>query len=233
MLLKILLLIYTTFFSFSALAQDYDELVEQAAARFDDTFLEHWSFTETRTANEEIRYASYDPVRSVGNGWELLSLNGEAPDEDAIADFLEEKAERKAEREESEDEDGLFDMVTPGSLELLEENSERWRFSFQPRDEEDEEFMEHVAGELVVVKKGRYLGSLTLRSRGPFKPRTGVKINEFEMQMQFSPVSEEGPIVPQSLKSRVSGKAFLVATIEEDVVVEFSDYKQVIQPGGE
>jgi len=213
----------------TALAQDYEDIVQQATARYDDSFIERWSFTETRTVNEEIRVAHYDPARKAGNGWELLSLKGQQPDEDAVEEFLDEKANRGAERDENAEEDGLYEMITPGSLALIEETSGRWRFAFQPQDDEDEAFMEHVAGELVVVKDGHYIESMTLRSRGPFKPQTGVRINEFEMRMKFGPAGGAGPIVPIAVKSRVSGKAFLVAKIDEDVVVKFSDYKQVIQ----
>lgn len=212
-----------------ALAKDYEDIVQKATARYDDSFVDRWSFTETRTVNEEIRVANYDPARPSGHGWKLLSINNEPPDEDAVAEFLNEKADREAERDENAEEDDLYEMITPGSLDLIEETPTSWRFSFQPQDDEDEVFMEHVAGELTVVKGGYYLETMILRSRGPFKPQAGVKINDFVMQMKFGPAGNAGPIVPVAVRSRVSGKAFLVAKIDEDVVVEFSDYKQVVQ----
>ncbi len=217
------------FVSGSALALDYDRLVREATARSNNEFLDHWSFSETRSSPDEIRVASYDPSRGPDNAWKLEALNGETPSDDAISGFREEKARRRAEREADETENGLFEMITPGSLELLEETSDSWRFSFQPRDEDDEAFMKHVAGELRILKKGRYVESLSLKSRGSFKPRTGVKIDSFEMRMSFSEAGEAGPIVPVSLKSSVRGKAFLVATIDEEVVVEFSDYQPANQ----
>lgn len=225
--LKRLFSLIVAFYCGSTLAQNYEEIVQDAAARNDNSFLESWSFIETRTTKDEVRVASFDPGRETGNGWQLVSINGEQPDEEETENFLSEKAKRTAEREANQDRNDLFEMITPGSLELLEETSEFWRFGFQPQEEDDEAFMEHVAGELEIRKAGLFVHSMEMRSRKSFKPRAGVKIKEFKMQMQFAPARENGPIVPLTLDSYVSGKAFLVATIEENVLVEFSDYQQV------
>lgn len=211
----------------NAFAQVSDEIVEGAAARYDNSFLQNWAFTETRTTSDSIRIAQYDPTRGAGDEWILISLNGEQPEQDEIDDFLDEKAARKAEREKDDGNGNLLEMITPGSLELIEETTEGWRYSFQPQDDEDEKFMQHVDGELWVPKQGQFLESMSMKSRGSFKPQTGVKIREFSMQMQFGPAIDSGPIVPLSMTSHVAGKAFLVATIDEKVVVEFSDYKPV------
>jgi hypothetical protein len=210
-----------------AMAQDHEELVRRATTNHNHEYLDEWAFRETRSVGDEIREASYNPARDTGEHWKLISMNGEPPGSEEITDFLEEKEARKAEREENSDENGLQEMITPGSLELIEETTESWRFSFQPRDEEDEAFMEHVDGELVVIKDGHYVGNMTLKSRGPFKPQTGIRIKEFQMVMQMGPAGGSGPIVPRSISSYVLGKAFLVATVEENVVIEFSEYKRV------
>ncbi|MDX1555828.1 MAG: hypothetical protein R3212_07370, partial [Xanthomonadales bacterium] len=65
------------------------------------------------------------------------------------------------------------------------------------------------------------------RSRQPFKPQTGVKLNHFETVLSFAPAADSGPVVPSSVTSNVSGKAFLVAKIEEDVRVTYTDYEKV------
>ena len=85
--------------------------------------------------------------------------------------------------------------------------------------------MEHVDGELLVIKDGHYVGAMTLRSRGPFKPRTGVKIKQFEMMMRFGPAGPGGPYVPLSISSSVTGRAFLLASFDEEVVVNYSEYR--------
>jgi len=224
---KRLFLMIVAFYCGSTLAQDYEKIVEDATARNDNSFLENWSFVETRTTDDVVRVASFDPGREVGNGWQLVSINGEEPDDEEIEVFQSEKAKLAVEREENQDKNGLLEMIAPGSLELLEETPEFWRFGFQPRDENDEAMMEHVAGELNIRKQGLFVHSMEMRSRNSFKPRAGVKIREFKMQMRFTFAGENGPVVPLSLDSYVSGKAFLVATIEENVLVEYSDYQQV------
>ncbi len=203
---------------------DFDAIVKRATARVGDQYLENWAFTETRTADDEVRVASYDPSRGAGGQWQLVSLNGQPPAESVVEAFLEEKAARQETRNKDDD-NGLQELITPGSLELIEETAEQWRFAFQPQDEEDEAFMKNVDGEIVVIKDGHYVGSVTMRSRGPFKPRTGLKLNRFETELRFHSAGADGPIVPSSMSTSVSGKAFLVATIEEAVTVNYSEYR--------
>ena len=126
-----LIILIAAIYCGGAIAQDYEEIVQRATATIDDSYQDSWTFTETRTADDEIRVASYDPSREEGQVWQLLSVNGEKPGDDAVTEFLEEKARRRAEKEENPD-NGLDDMITPGSLELVEETAESWRFSFQP-----------------------------------------------------------------------------------------------------
>ena len=117
-----------------------------------------------------------------------------------LGEFLEEKAARKAEREESEDDGDLTEMISPDSLVLTEESDDGWRYSFQPQDEDDEGFMQYIDGELRIPKQGQYLETISMASRGAFKPRTGVKIKEFNMQMEFRG--------PQQMKGRLCRRKY-------------------------
>jgi len=54
-----------------------------------------------------------------------------------------------------------------------------------------------------------------------------VSVKEFLTRLEFTPVNEEGPVVPQSMRFRIKAKAFGVMDVDERVSVVYSDYQFV------
>jgi hypothetical protein len=151
------------------------------------------------------------------------------PTADERDDFLAEK-NRDAEHEDGNDDDERRSMVSPGSIELVEESNAHWVFAFKPLADSDDEvgFMKHVDARLRVVKDGHYVSAITMVNSRPIKPGKGVKLSEFNVSMEFSPALNGDVVLPRSVSTRIKGRAMLVVGIDEEENVEFSDYQRVI-----
>lgn len=205
-----------------SLADNYEDILLQAFARFDDNYREAWAFTEERIFKDVTSRGRYDP--RVSNSWSLLSVDGRTPTDKEVGEYLEEKSKegngRGAGKNRPED------MMKPESLSLIEETENYWLFDFLPAGD-DNKFMEHLDGEMMISKSNQTIQFIDIRSTGSFKPRFGVRVNEFLTRIEFRPVNEEGPVVPQSMRFRIKAKAFGVMDVDERVSVSYSDYEFV------
>jgi hypothetical protein len=209
-----------------AQAESHEALVERAFEALETRVRDHWAFTRTETSAEGVYVATHDPRREPA--WELLTVNGREPSSDEREEFL---SRRTSERgEEDDDEDDARAMVSPGSVELIEETDERWLFNFRPKADNDEErkFMEAVEGELEVAKHGHYVRSLRLRNLETIRPGKGVKLEEFDTRFEFSLTPDGSAVLPALVRAKVKGRAMLVIGIDEEQTVEFRDYQRVV-----
>ena len=79
---------------------------------------------------------------------------------------------------------------------------------------------------MVVNKEGAWVERFELASTDEIKPMTGVKVKEFNVKMLFrrDPATDE--ILPMSVVSRLRGRAFLVKSLDDDVVVSFCEFER-------
>jgi len=229
---KILLLIGLLLPAF-AIANEFEDIVQRAFESIDKDFDERWAFTETSTRDDVVRIGRYDPRLPEDGRWTLVSVNGLEPQDDEIEDFLENKENDRPRRGrddkhdgDAEDEREHSEIVNFGSLELIEETGEHWIFDFVPNeDDDDEKFMQHVKGQLKIIKNGHYVASINLRNEKAIRPAVGVKISKFDMAMSFGPAATDGPIVPIAVDVEVKGRAMLVIRFDEVERTRFSDFE--------
>jgi hypothetical protein len=206
-------------------AESHEALVERAFDSLETGVRDHWAFTRTETSAKGVYVATHDPRRE--QAWELLTVDGREPTGDEREDFL---SERSRERGDDDEEDETLSMVSPGSVELIDETDERWLFNFSPLAESSEErqFMEAVEGRLEVAKEGHYVSKIRLRNLETIKPGKGVKLKVFDTSFEFAPAHGGGAVLPARVRAKVKGRAMLVVGIDEERTVEFSDYQRVI-----
>ena len=161
--------------------------------------------------------------------WELLTIDDREPTAEERDDFLAEK-DRDAEDKDGNNGDERRSMISPGSVELVEDSKAHWVFAFKPLADSDEEvgFMKHVDARLHVVKDGHYVSAITMVNSRPIKPGKGVKLSEFNVSMEFSPALNGDVVLPRSVSTRIKGRAMLVVGFDEEEDIEFSDYRRVI-----
>ena len=201
-------------------------LALKALESFEELEIDNWSYTMTTTSKEGKRIERHVATNPVGERWDLVLTTGRKPNTKELEEYREEKAkdlERREERKKDDDHD-----VDLPSITLVSETPDKATFHFRPKgdDEEEEKFMEHVRGTLVVNKDGAWVERFELASTDEIKPMAGVKVKEFNVRMLFrrDPATDE--ILPVSVVSRLRGRAFLVKSLDDDVVVSFSEFER-------
>ena len=205
-------------------AIDYSEILQRALTEFDDNYRDNWAFTEEREFGGVTTLARFDPRCS--KKWQLLSVDGESPTSEAIAQYIEEKSNEggrgKGKRGTP------VTMVTPGSLSLMEETEDYWLFDFIPGGEGDNgKFMAQLNGEMKINKRSGSIEFIDIRSDGTFKPRFGFKVSEFVTRMEFVQAGLKGPAVPSAMEFRIKGRALGMMKVDEMVNLHYRDYQYV------
>ncbi len=200
---------------------DYSALVEDAVTALDSGYHEEWAFTETKLEDEKLWVGRFDPSRPKNERWSLLSVDGRDPSDDEIDDYLGDQDDPSG-----GDESSVSAMIEPGSVRLIEETDDFWRFAFVPSDD-DEAFLRNVDSTLRIMKDGRYLAEIELVAQRPFKPGFGVKFDEFLTRLTFAPVADGGPIAPRTVDVKVKGRAVLVFRFDETTALAYSDFEHV------
>ncbi|MEM8817779.1 MAG: hypothetical protein AAGE85_18345 [Pseudomonadota bacterium] len=225
-----------------AAAQDYDALLTRAIEKITWEYPDNWAYTERRQTRKAVWVGRYDPSADAESPWTLLSVDGRAPTAEETETFLEDKAddednsgdgthEDSGEQSGEDSDEGVGEMITAGSLELVEEDSEHWLFAFTPKGEDEEEtrFLEQMHGTLRISKPDGHLEALDIVNEKPVKPKTGVKIRDFKTSLEFGRAFDGGLIVPLSFHFRIKGRAYLAVGFDEMETVEFSDFEPVIE----
>ncbi len=201
-------------------AEDYNAIFEKAVEAVDFDFDRHWAYTETRVDSEHVWVARFDPRRSSGERWQLLSVDDRAPTEKEVREY------RKEKKRDRSDDDGVEAMVEPGSIRLIEEDADHWLLGFNPGDDEDE-FSDSLDATIRINKRGGHLEYIDMRTRSAFRPATGVKIAKLITRLTFGPAVEGGPIVPLSTQVDVKGRAYLFINFDEQELYRNSDFEFV------
>jgi len=211
-------------------AETHDEVVDRAFASMELNLRDYWSYTETNQKDDGLFVARFDPRLPEDQRWDLRSVDDREPTEDELIEFREDKANSHRDDSDSEDSE-TQSMVADGSLELLEETDLYWQFRFKPRTDSDDEdkFMKAVDGTLQVVKDGHYVAWIRMRNREPIKPGKGVKLEIFDTRLVFAPAYDGGPVLPESVETRVKGRAMFVIRFDEKEQVSYSDFERAIE----
>lgn len=227
------LIFLLTLAPFSAAAEDYTGLFENAVQRVTWQYPENWAFTEKRQGKESVKVGRFDPSKPEGHRWRLLSVDGRNPTEDEAEKYREEKSGERGflggDDDNGEEDEGPAAVVRPGSLELVEESDSHWLLGFIPTgdDEDEEKFMRKMAGTVRIAKAGGHLEYLDISSEKPVRPAMGVKIRDFNTRFEFAEAVDGGPIVPVAFRFRIEGRAFLAVGFDEMETLEFSDFEPV------
>jgi hypothetical protein len=213
----------------------YEALFEEALQSIEWNTRERWAFTETASGSDGEFVGRYDPRLPEAERWRLVSIDGRAPTEKESREYAERKRSENHD-DEQEDDREIDGMVDPGSLELVEETADYWLLRFVPTDDDGEdemgrEVLEKMDGTVKIIKDGRYLEYLDIRSTEPIRPKVGVKMKEFLTRITFGPAIEGGPIVMKSMDVAIKLSAFLVVRVDETESVRFSEFEFVANAG--
>ena len=154
----------------------------------------------------------------------LIDINGNAPTEKEKETFEKDHPARIPQQMDSQGVE-LKDIVSPGTLRFENQNDDICTFSFTPQlafaGEPDSDYPLH--GFIEYDAKDRYLMHFKVTSYEAFKPRFGMHVNYFEMDIRIAQL-EDKSVVIQNIHTQFEGKAFLVAKIQKDTELTFFNY---------
>jgi hypothetical protein len=169
----------------------------------------------------------YDPSR-VNAPWVLLSSDGKEPSDKEMEQYAKDKLKQMEDRKKHPERSalGVKSMVQPDSLELIDDQKDRWLFSFFTRTGEGQKMMPKMKGQLAINKRGNFLEWMDVRTQKPRKVAFASKIKEFIMYCEFQ-LAVDGQAVPTGCEFRihVSFGGFDVA--DEHTLENYSDYRLV------
>jgi hypothetical protein len=215
----ILVALCLTAFAAVQAEENYAALFDEAIKAIDWEFENEWAFTETSLSGEQLLVRRYDPRLDNDKRWSLISVDGHEPTVKEVKNYARDKDDRGDLSDSS-----TTGIVDADSLKLLEETDDYWLFTFVP-DEDEEVFTENVDAKIKIIKAGHYLESIDIRNHSEIKAGFGTKISKFVMRFEFGPAAEDGPIVPQSIKMHVTGRALLFIGFDETEVTSYKDFE--------
>ena len=195
--------------------------------------LEHTvcAYTTTATSSEypgETRVERFSP----GNGWQLLTVNGEPPSARALKDYAKDADDRGRQRRKPADLD-FARLVRADTARVVEEDAARIVFAFTP-DSPDagrgRAMMEKMSGRLTVAKDGLRPLTYVAELDGPTSPMPGMKFEAFRQEMAFAVEPTSGASLMTSFDFAMRGKAFVFRKMDSEVHVATSDYDCRSQP---
>lgn len=116
------------------------------------------------------------------------------------------------------------DFVDVTTLALDDAQDDVVRFRFNGAADTPEEYMKEgrLKGTLAVDREDGYIRSLKLSNSEAFKPATGVKIKQLDINVQFVRIEEQ--VFAERVSMRMQGRAFGLKKLEQDQVVRFENF---------
>ncbi len=180
-----------------------------------------WTFTQKTDAQDRSRLEHYDAARPEFDRWTLLQQDGRAVTADEQLDYK----QKLTRRSRGGSAPLLTNQLDLTAAETIAETPERAtvRCRLKPGEEGDKTAA-FLRVTLVVHKATQTIESLEIASAGAFSPTFGVTIVEMKTVMTYSVPSGETPSLPQSVTTRLRGRAFWVKSLDADMAVTYSDY---------
>ena len=197
--------------------------VEAALQALDATDLdEDWYFAMEVVDGDELQQIESDPTRPPYERRTLLTVNGEAPDADRLAQFAD--AEKKRIDDQRDGPRGYVPMVDIATLELLAAPAGDEIYAFVPQVQKLEEDRDHLRGELLMDAQSGWIRQLQIYNTETLSPAFSVSVDTFRLTLDFNEVHGENLI--QSLQSHTVGKAGFLKSFDSKVHIRFSDFRR-------
>ena len=205
---------------------DFQSILQEALNKIHDNYVDHFAFREQVTRKGLNVVGDYDPSR-VNAPWVLLSSDGKEPSDKEMEQYAKDKLKQTEDLKKYPERSplGVKTMVQPGSLELLEDQNERWLFLFTPTGE-DQKMMRRMQGQLAINKQGNYLEWMDVRTQKPFKANFVTKMKEFIMHYEFQP-AVDGRTVPTDFEFRIHIAVGGIDVADEHLFANYSDYRLI------
>lgn len=180
-----------------------------------------WSFTQTTEGDGHSRVERYDAAQPEFDRWTLLKQDGRAVTAEEQTDYKQKLTRRSSNATAPL----ITDQLDLSSPEVVTETAERvtYRCRLKP-GEADDKTAAFLRVTLIVHKPTHTIVSLEISSIGEFSPTFGVKIAEMKTLMTYSLPAGDLPGLPQTVATRLRGRAFFVKSLDAEMTVAYADY---------
>ena len=179
------------------------------------------SFTRSMQDGDRSTTERFDP--NLGS-WELLEIDDRAPNARELEKYSDDQKERADRSLPTALE--LDDLAVPGSFRLSADSDLNAIFEFAPAPEssEDEEIIAALVGKLNVDKDLLSVAYFEVRNTQPFSPAFGVKVRNMYQKVEYRWLEEQEVFVIGEVTMKVSGRAFGMKKVSQDVTVTFDEF---------
>lgn len=183
-----------------------------------------WSYTLTTEAEGKSTVERYDATKPEFDRWSLVKQNGRAP----TAEEAKQYSDIRSRRSRTGTAPKLTDQLDLDSLEIMETTADRVTYRFRVRPgEAGDKVAAFLRATLVLHKPTQTIESFVLGSTSEFSPTFAVKIAEMKTVMSYKIPAGEAPTMPESVTTRVRGRAFWMKSLDAEMTVTYSDYVRV------
>lgn len=200
-----------------------DPVLETALKTFRTEGPKGWSFLQTTEAAGESRVERHDAAQPPFARWSLVQVDGRAPTADETTDYNE-KATRRSRGGTAPH---LNDQIDLATLTVVHDTPDRITYRARLKEGEDgDTTAKFLTATLVLHQPTGTIESFEIASTGPFSPVFSVKIAEMKTTLTYSLPEGDRPSLLQKSVTRLRGRAFLLKSLDADMIVTFTDYKK-------
>lgn len=207
----------------NVLAETVDAMsaVKTAIKNLDTTNLdEDWYFTMEVLEEGEVKIIRSDPTRDPYERRQLLTLDGETPNNQYQSAFYDKEVKRIDDIDPKAS--GYAHMVDIQTLQQVDNQDGYATFTFLPRVKVLEGSRDGLSGTLLLNLSTQQVEEIEIYNIEKLSPAFSVTLDTFRLQLYFG--SQVGENLLQKLESHTVGKMGFFKSFDAIVVVEFSDY---------
>lgn len=205
-----------------ALAASLPEDLRAALAGYRAEGSKGWAFTQSTRAAGKSLVERYDPRLPEFRRWTLLQKNGRPPTEKELATYTEQQTRRSR----GDTAPNVKEQIDEATGQRVEDDGTRahWRFRLRTTDEDDRSAA-HMAVTFVLHRPTATIERMELASFEPFKPVTGIAIEQARTVVEYSLPEGERPTLLQRITVTLRGRAWWIKSLDDDMEVVYSDFE--------
>lgn len=214
-----------------AMAQvDYKGLLKAYYDRAVYLYDGSWSYVARvdDALGNEVTVRSFDPKRVPVQRRQLITINGEAPSEQAIKKFRKEakqalKREHNRERKSEQDTKTLFwSMIVQDSIKFEKEIGNEVYLSFDVDGEKLKNFNDRLSGLFVLDLKNQMIKEMRIESTEKFSPQFMVFVDSLYLSLRYS--LQNGYAMQTSMIWKLAGSAYIFKDLGADMKISWDNF---------
>jgi len=181
-----------------------------------------WAFTQSTRAAGKSLVERYDPRLPEFRRWTLLQKDGRPPTDKERASY----AEQQTRRSRGDTAPNVKEQIDEATAQLVQDDGTRaqWRFRLRTTDEDDRSAA-HMAVTFVLHRPTGTIERMELASFEPFKPVTGIAIEQARTVVEYSLPDGDRPTLLQRITVTLRGRAWWIKSLDDDMEVVYSEFE--------